>query len=58
MYDFKQYHDFLVKPLPETVYDIYAEDEDIEEFFISFFSELNQFPCMLPMNGMILILMV
>ncbi|MED4402495.1 hypothetical protein ABET41_08485 [Metabacillus fastidiosus] len=44
MYDFKQYHDFLVKPLPETVYDIYAEDEDIEEFFISFFSELNQFP--------------
>ncbi|MGG3798558.1 hypothetical protein [Metabacillus fastidiosus] len=44
IYDFKQYHDFLVKPLPETVYDIYAEDEDIEEFFISFFSELNQFP--------------
>ncbi|MGG3928370.1 hypothetical protein ABET51_20615 [Metabacillus fastidiosus] len=44
MYDFKQYHDFLVKPLPETVYDIYAEDEDIEEFLISFFSELNQFP--------------
>ncbi|MGG3889942.1 hypothetical protein [Metabacillus fastidiosus] len=44
MYDFKQCHDFLVKPLPETVYDIYVEDEDIEEFFISFFSELNQFP--------------
>ena len=42
MYAFKQYHDFLVKPLPKTVYDIDAED--IEEFFILLFPQLNQFP--------------
>jgi hypothetical protein len=41
-YSFNQEHDFLVNPLPNTVFDI--DTEDIEKFFILFFSCLNQFP--------------
>ncbi|MED3911277.1 hypothetical protein P4597_19280 [Peribacillus simplex] len=44
VYSFNQKHDFLVNPSPKTVYEIDAEDIGIEEFFILFFSCLNQFP--------------
>lgn len=42
VYSFNQVHDFLVNPPPNTVFDI--DTEDIEEFFILFFSCINQFP--------------
>jgi hypothetical protein len=43
-YDFEQYHDFLVSPVPKAVYDIYVSGSGIKEFFILFFDHLNQFP--------------